>query len=77
MAWGVTSRHKFRTRLGFKQYHVILTKQQPVTRIMTSFEGENRQTQYVIVDYRIDLHFHDYRLAIKIDKNGHSDRRIE
>ena len=23
---------------------------------------------------RIDLYFHDYRLAIKIDKNGHSDR---
>ena len=32
---------KFTTRLGFKQYHVILTKEQSVlTNIMSSFEGE-------------------------------------
>ena len=37
-----TSAHKFRTRLGFKQYDVILTKEQSVlTRIMSSFEGKN------------------------------------
>ena len=33
------SDHKFRTRLGFKQYDVILTKEQSVvTKIMSSFE---------------------------------------
>ena len=43
-----TSAHKFRTRLGFKQYDVILAKEQSVlTKIMSSFEGENMQTQYV------------------------------
>ena len=42
----ITSAHKFRTRLGYKQYDVILTKKQSVlTKIMGSFEGENMQTQ--------------------------------
>ena len=42
------SAHKFRTRLGFKQYDVILTKEQSVlTKIMCSFEGENMQTHYM------------------------------
>ena len=42
----ITSADKFRTRLGYKQYDVILTKKQSVlTKIMGSFEGENMQTQ--------------------------------
>ena len=41
-----TMAHKFRTRLGFKQYNVIFTKEQSVlTKIMSSFEEENMQTQ--------------------------------
>ena len=41
-------------RLGFKQYDVILTKEQSVlTKTMRSFEGENMQAQYVL-SYRID-----------------------
>ena len=40
-----TSVHIFRTRSGFKQYDVILTKEQSVlTKIMSSFERENLQT---------------------------------
>ena len=42
-----------------------------------SFEGENIQTQYNVLGCRIDLCFHDYELAIKIDKNGHSDRNMD
>ena len=26
---------------------------------------------------RIDLYFHGYKLAIKFDENGHSDRNID
>ena len=37
---------------------------------MTLFEGENMQTQYNVLGYRIDLYFHDYKLAIEIDENG-------
>ena len=32
------------------------------------------QTQYNIL--RIDLYFHDYKLAIETDENSHSDRNI-
>ena len=64
-----TMAHKFRTGLGFKQYDVILTKEQSVlTRIMSSFEGGNMQTQFKVLSYRIELYFHDYKLAIEIIK---------
>ena len=73
----ITSAHKFRARLGFKQYDVILTKEQSVlTKIMSSFEGENMQTQYNVLSYRIGLYFHDYNLEIEIDENGHSNGNI-
>ena len=73
-----TAAHKFRTRLGFKQYDVILTKKQTVlTKMMSSFEGGNMQTQYSVLGYRFDLYFHDYKLAIEIDENGHSNRNID
>ena len=63
-----TSAHKFRTRLGLKQYDVILTKEQSVlTKIMSSFKGENMQTQYNVLSYRIDLYFHDRKVAKEID----------
>ena len=43
---------------------------------MSSFELENMQTQYVL-GYRIDLYFHDYKLAVENDENGHSSRNID
>ena len=73
-----TSALKFRTRLWFKQYDAILTKEQSVlTKIMSSFEGENMQTQYNVLSYRIDLYFHDDKLAMEIDQNGHSHRNTD
>ena len=44
---------------------------------MDFFEGENLETQYSVLGYRIDLYFHDYELAVEIDKNGHKDRNEE
>ena len=70
--------HRIKTRLGFKQYHVILTKGKSLpTKGMISFEGENVQTQCNVLSYRIDLYFHDYNLAIETDENRHSDRNID
>ena len=46
-------------------------------KIRCSFEGENMQTQFSVLGYRINLYFHDYKLAIKMDKNGHNDRNID
>ena len=50
-----TPAHKFRTRLGFKQYDVILTKVQLPLTIISSSEGENMQTQYNVFNYSIDI----------------------
>ena len=78
MDFGTTLAHKFRTRLQIKQHDAILLKEQSVvTKIMSSFEGENMQTQYNVLSYRIDFYFHDYKLAIEIDENGHSDGSID
>ena len=35
------------------------------------------QTQYWVLSYRTDLYFHDFKLAIEIDKNGHINRNID
>ena len=35
------------------------------------------QTQHNVLAYRIDLYFHDYKVAIEIDENGNSDRNID
>ena len=35
------------------------------------------QTQYNVLSYIINLYFYGYKLAIEIDKNGHSDRNID
>ena len=44
---------------------------------MDAFEGENMQTQYSVLGYRVDLYFYDYRLAIEVDEKGHKDRNID
>ena len=43
---------------------------------MDAFEGENVQTQYSVLGYRIDLHFHDYKLAVEVDEKGHMKYKI-
>ena len=34
------------------------------------------QKQYIVLGYRIDLYFHEYKLAIEVDELGHNDRNI-
>ena len=64
--------------LGFTLHDVINTKEQTVKHsIKDAFDGENMQTQYTVLNYRIDLYLHKYKLAIKIDELGHNDRNID
>ena len=63
--------------LGFNLHDVINTKEQTVLRsIKDVFEGEDMQTQYSVLSYRIDLYFHKYKLAIEVDELGHVDRNV-
>ena len=34
------------------------------------------QTQYTVLGYKIDLYFHEYKLAIEVDELGHPGRNI-
>ena len=46
---------------------------------MSEGEGEKEKTckHNIVCQVRIDLYFHDYKRAIKIDENGHSDGNID
>ena len=44
---------------------------------MSLFKGEIMETQYNVLNYTIDLYFHDYNPAKEIDENWHSNRSIE
>ena len=58
---------QFRSKLGFNQYDITLTKEQSVLKsVMDAFEGENMQTQYSVLGCRIDLFF---RIRINSDFN--------
>ena len=50
----------FKKRLGFNLHNGINAKEQTVlVAIIDAFEGENMQTQYSVLGYRIDLYFYD------------------
>ena len=54
---------------------ITLNKEQSVLKsIIETFEGENMETQYNVLTYRVDLYFHDYELAIEVDEKGQKDR---
>ena len=48
-----------------------------LTTIMSSFEGENMQTQCNVLNYRIESYFHVYKVAVPINENRQSDRNID
>ena len=78
MDFRTPSADKIRARTGFKQYDVILTKDQSVaTKIVSILEEEDMKKQYYFLIYRNDLNFHDYKLAMESDENGHIDKNID
>ena len=44
--------------------------------IKDAFEGEDMQTQYSVLGYRVDLYFHKHKLAIEVDELGHAERNL-
>ena len=59
----------FEKILGFKLYDVISTKNQTIIHsIKDTFQGENMQSQHSVLGQKIDLYFHEYKLAIEVDE---------
>ena len=67
---------KFRSELGFKRLDLIMTKEQSVLKsVKDAFEGGKMNTH--TVTHKIDLYFHDYKLAIENDEKGYKYRDIK
>ena len=63
--------------LRFNLHDVINTKEQTVLEsIKEAFQGEDMQTKYSALGYRIDLYFHKYRLEIEVDELGHTNTNL-
>ena len=63
--------------LGFNLHDMINTKEQRVLRLIKdAIEGEDIETQYTVIGYRIDLYFHKHKLAVEVDELGHADRNL-
>ena len=63
--------------LGFNLLDVINTKERTALRsVKDAFEGEAIQTQYTVINYRIDLYFHKHKLEITLDELGLADRNL-
>ena len=58
-------------------HDVVNTKKQTIINsIKDAFEEKDMQTQHTGIGCRIDLYFHEYKLAIGVDELGHNDRNI-
>ena len=44
---------------------------------MDVFEGVYMQPQNSVLRHRIDLYFHDYKLALGVEEKGDEDRNID
>ena len=69
---------KFKRCLGFKLHKKINCKEQKVLEsIKDVFEGENIQTRYNVLGCKIDLYYHEHKLAIEVNELGYNDRNID
>ena len=66
---------EFRSKLGFKQHDIILSKEQSViSKITTFFSREKILLQNSVSGYRTGLNFPKHKLAIQVDEKRHTDR---
>ena len=66
---------EFRSKLGFEQHDIVLSKEHPViSKITKVFSKEKILLQHSALDYRTDLYFLKHKLAIEVAEKGHPDR---
>ena len=69
---------KFRKKVGFNQYDVIMTQEQSVlAKLDTYFKTEEKIFQHYFLGYRIDMYIPEYKLAIEVDEFGHCTRDLQ
>ena len=69
---------KFRKRLSFKQYNVIMTQEQSVlTKLDRYFNTEDKIFQHYVLGCRTDMYVPKYKLAIEVDELGYCTRDIK
>ena len=67
---------EFKTKLGFNQHDIIMTKEQSVlTKIMKVLATEKTLLQHPVLGYTIDLYFPEHKLAIEVDEKDNKDRK--
>ena len=61
--------------LGFTEHDIFLSKEQSVlNKLLEAFLREEMYQQYSVLNYKIDLYFVKYKLAVEIDEHGHKER---
>lgn len=68
MDCGAVDSCNFKRKLGLNPLNAINSKQQALLReIKDTFEGGNMQIERSVFGHRVDLYFHDYKLAVEDD----------
>ena len=62
--------------INVHEHKYISKESDSISIIMDTFDGEEMTRQYQIGNYRIDLYFPSYKLAIECDEFGHQDRDV-
>ena len=66
---------KFRSKLGYKQHDITLSKEQSVeSKIKKLFSNESILLQHSVLGYKIHLYFPEQKLAIELNEKGDTDR---
>ncbi len=55
----------------------LYKEQETIGQLITAFKCLNFKTQYAVGDYKIDLYFPEYKLAIECDEFNHMNRDSE
>ncbi len=66
---------KLANLIGMEIKNYYITKEQQIlNRITRAFNGEEIEDQKCVNNYRIDLYFTKYNIAVECDENNHRDR---